>query len=144
MAWFRQLPARVTGFIGWKSLPTALRIAVCAFAVHALLLVVDLLVYGAAFGANRAGDHIFPVLRIVACCLFVVSLLRRDSRPWLIGVLACVAFLIRDVARLSDIFAGPPLDAAQRQLTSALVVSLLAGIGGSWAFSLNGLRGARR
>ncbi len=40
----------------------------------------------------------------------------------------------RDVVRISEIFAGPPLGAAQRQLTSGLLMSLLAGIAASiWA-----------
>lgn len=128
------------GFVEWSSLPTALRVAVCAFAAHALLLLVDLLVFGAAFAANRPGDRVLPVARVVAFCLFMLSLLRRSSRPWLIGLIACVAFLIRDLMRLSEIFAGPPLGAAQRQLTSALLMSLLAGIGGSWAASLRSFR----
>jgi hypothetical protein len=131
------------GFAEWRFLPAALRVAVCAFAAHALLLLLDLLVFGGAFAANRPGDHVFPLLRFIACCLFVVSLLRRFSRPWLIGAIACAAFLIRDFARLGQIFAGPPLGTAQRQLTSALLLSLLAGIGGSWAASVGAFRRAR-
>jgi hypothetical protein len=128
---------------GWRSLPTALRIAVCAFAAHALLLLLDLLIFDGAFAASRPGDRIFPLLRLVACCLFVVGLLRGYARPWVMGAIAFAAFLIRDLVRLGEIFAGPPLDAGQRQLTSALLMSLLAGIGGTWAATLTSLRKAR-
>jgi hypothetical protein len=135
--------ADVIGFVEWKALPAALRIAACAFAAHALLLLADLLIFGGAFIANHPGDRVFPVLRFIACCLFVVSLLRRYPKPWLIGLVACTAFLVRDLVRLGEIFAGPPLGAAQRQLTSALLMSLLAGIGGSWASSVGAFRKAR-
>lgn len=122
-----------------SSLPKSLRIAVSAFAVHALLLLVDLLFFGAAYAGNRENDRLWPVLRIVTFGLFAWGLLQRASRPWLIGAIACAAFLIRDLVKLSEIFAGPPLGAAQRQLTSVLLVSLLVGIGATWLPSVSTL-----
>ena len=77
----------------------------------------DLLFFASAYAGGREGDRFLPALRIVAFCLFAWSLLRRVSRPWLIGAIACGAFLIRDLVRLNEIFAGPPLGDAQRQLT---------------------------
>jgi hypothetical protein len=119
----------------WGSLPKSVRVAASAFAVHALLLLVDLFFFGAAYGSNRAGDHWIPAVRIAAFCLCAWSLLQRDSRPWLIGLIAFCGFLIRDVMKLSEIFAGPALGTTQRQLTSALLVSLVVGIVASWAAS---------
>ena len=120
------------GAVPWRSLPNSVRVAASAFAVHALLLLVDLLFFASAYAGNRENDRLWPVVRIVACGLFAWSLLQRASRPWLIGAIACTAFLIRDLVRLSEIFAGPALGSPQRQLTSALLMSLLAGIGASW------------
>jgi hypothetical protein len=118
--------------VQWGSLPQSVRLAASAFAAHAFLLVVDLYFFGAAFGGNRAGDRLIPAVRIAAFCLFALDLLRRASKPWLIGTLAFCAFLIRDVVKLNEIFTGPALGGAQRQLTSALLVSLVVGIGASW------------
>jgi hypothetical protein len=128
------------GTVPWGSLPKSVRIAVCAFAAHALLLVVDLSFFAAAFAGTREHDHFWPVVRIVAFCLFAWTLLQRFSRPWLIGAMAFAAFLIHDLVRLGEIFAGPPLGDAQRQLTSALLVSLVVAIGAS----LSSGRGHRR
>lgn len=118
--------------VQWRALPESERIAIAAFGVHALLLLVDFFAFAGAFGANRAGDRVMPVLRIAVFCFFVVSLLTQAGRPWLVGASAFFAFLIRDVVKLVEIFAGPPLGATQRQLTSALVMSLIVGIGASW------------
>jgi hypothetical protein len=112
-----------------------MRIAAAAFAVHALLLLVDLVFFDSAYAGNGQHDRFWVGVRIVAVALFAWGLLRGNPRPWLIGLIACFAFLIHDVMRLSDIFAGPPLGLAQRQLTSALFVSLLVGIGASFASS---------
>ncbi len=118
--------------VQWGSLPKSVRVAVSAFAVHALLLLVDLFFFASAYAGGRENDRFWPVLRIVACCLFAWSLLQRASRPWLIGAIACAAFLIRDLVRLSEIFAGSAPGSAQMELTSALLLSLLVGIGASW------------
>ncbi len=126
------------GLAEWGSLPKSVRIAAFAFAVHALLLLMDLFFFGAAYGSNRAGDRFWrfwAVVRIATFCLLALSLLQRASRPWLIGVIACLVFLIRDVAKLSEIFAGPALGSTQRQLTAALFVSLVIGIVASWGSS---------
>ena len=114
--------------------PQVVRVAAIAFALHALLLLVDVFVYGAAFSNGHDSDRFWPVVRILVICLLAWSLFQRATRPWLVGAIACAAFLIRDVVRMSEIFAGPPLGAAQRQLTSGLLMSLLAGIAASiWA-----------
>jgi hypothetical protein len=67
-----------------SSLPKSLRIAVSAFAVHALLLLVDLLFFGAAYAGNRENDRWEP--------------LRGSSRPrcwslcwWGLGQRGCQA-----------------------------------------------------
>jgi glucan phosphoethanolaminetransferase (alkaline phosphatase superfamily) len=125
------------GLAQWGVLPKSVRVAACAFGVHALLLLVDLFFFGAAYGSNRPGDRFWAVLRIATFCLLALSLLQRVSRPWLIGVIACLAFLIRDVIKLSEIFAGAPLGGTQRQLTAALFVSLVVGIVASWGSSGN-------
>jgi hypothetical protein len=114
------------------SFPKSEQVAISAFAIHALLLLVDLFFFSAAYAGNPENDSVWPVLRIVTFGLFVWGLLQRAARPWLIGAIACTAFLIRDLVKLSEIFAGPPLGAVQRQLTSALLVSLLVGIGATW------------
>jgi hypothetical protein len=116
----------------WGSLPKPVRVGAAAFAMHALFLLVDLIFFGAAHGGGRPNSHFWQVLRIVACCLFAWSLLQRTSKPWLIGALAFTAFLIGDLLRLAEVFAGPPLENAQRLLTVALLFSLLVGIGASW------------
>ena len=118
--------------VHWGSLPKSEQVAISAFAIHALLLLVDLIFFSAAYAGNPENDSVWPVLRIVTFGLFAWGLLQRAARPWLIGAIACTAFLIRDLVKLSEIFAGPPLGAAQRQLTSALLVSLLVGIGATW------------
>lgn len=118
------------------------RVAAVAFALHALLLLVDVFGFGAAFSNGHDSDRFWPIVRIVVATLFAWGLLQRLTRPWLIGVAACVAFLIRDVVRMSQIFAGPPLEAPQRLLTSALLMSLIAGIGASsWASASTVARG---
>ena len=115
-------------------MPKSLRIAAAAFAVHALLLLIDLIFFASAYANISHNDRFWPPARNIACCLFAWSLLQRPSKPWLIGAITGAAFLIHDVVRLSDIFAGPPLGAGQRLLTSALFMSLVAGIGASvWA-----------
>jgi hypothetical protein len=116
----------------WRSLPGSVRVAASAFAIHALLLLVDLLFFAAAYAGLRENDHLSPVLRIVAVCLLVWSLVRQASRPWLIGAIAFTAFLIRDLVRLWEIFQGPALESDQRLLTVALLFSLMMGIGASW------------
>jgi hypothetical protein len=122
------------GTVDWHSLPTSLRVAAAAFAAHALLLVLDLAFFASAYAGISQNEHFWPLARIVAFCLASWSLLQRTSKPWLIGAIAFTAFLIHDVMRLSDIFAGPPLDGPHRLLTSALFMSLAAGIGASvWA-----------
>ena len=121
--------------VEWGSLPRSTRVAAAAFALHGLLLLVDMVFFASAFAGARPYDRFWPGVRIVAVCLFTLGLLLRTPRPWLIGVTACVAFLIRDVIKMSEIFAGPPLGDAQRRLTAALFVSLLVGIGASVASS---------
>jgi hypothetical protein len=121
----------------WGSLPKPVRVAASAFAIHALLLLVDLIVFGAEYGGGRPNSRFWTVVRIVACCLFAWSLLQRTSKPWLIGAIAFAAFLIGDMVRLTEVVAGPPLESAQRLLTVALLVSLLAGIGTSWWSSIS-------
>ena len=102
------------GTVEWGSLSKSVRVAVFAFSVHALLLLADLFFSASAYAGGRENDRFWPVLRIVVFCLFAWSLLQRASRPWLIGATACAAFLIRDLVRLSEIFAGPALGSAQR------------------------------
>jgi hypothetical protein len=108
------------------------RVAAVAFALQALLLLVDVFGFGAAFSNGHDSDRFWPVVRIVVVALLAGSLLQRATTPWLVGVIACVAFLIRDLMRMREIFAGPPLEAPQRLLTSAILMSLIAGIGASW------------
>ncbi len=117
--------------IRWASLPKNLRLAFVAFALHALFLLLDLIFFEAAYAGGRSDSLFWPALRIVAFCLFAWALLQRVTRPWLIGAIAFAAFLIRDLVRMSEIFAGPALGTAQRQLTCALLISLVVGIGAS-------------
>ena len=123
--------------VQWASLHKSVRVGFSAFAVHTLLLLVDFFFFAAAYSGGRDNARFWPVVRIVAFGLFAWNLLQRAFRPWLIGAIACAAFLIRDLVRLSEIFAGPALGDAQRQLTSALLVSLVVGIGASWSPSAN-------
>src|SRR6476646_8474794 len=117
--------------VDWNSLPPSLRVAVTALSVHAVLLLLDVVFFASAYAGISQNDRFWPLLRILACCLMAWSLLRRTPKPWLIAATACAAFLIHDVVRLSDIFAGPALGDAQRLLTCALFLSLVAGIGAS-------------
>jgi len=122
-------------------LPKSFRLAACAFGAHALLVLMDFVFFDSAYAGNGVHDRLLPALRILAFALCTWSLLRRYPRPWLIGLMACSAFLVHDVVRLSEIFAGPPLESAQRLLTSALFMSLLAWIGASFWASASTLAG---
>lgn len=112
----------------WKSLPLSTRIAACAFVIHALLLVVDLAAFNAAYGANRPSGLFMPVLRIVAFGLFTLGLLRAEPRPWLIGFFVLAAFLLRDVAQLKELYSDPAASTAQQLLNAALFATITTGV----------------
>src|SRR5438093_13711237 len=103
--------------VHWGWLPKSEQVAISAFVIHALLLLVDLFFFSAAYAGNPENDGVWPVLRIVTFGLFVWGLLQRAARPWLIRAITCTAFLIRDLVKLSEILAGPPLGAVQWRLT---------------------------
>jgi hypothetical protein len=116
-----------------RSLPWTARVAASAFGIHALLLLVDLAVLGSTYLGGREDANLRYVLRITAFCLFALSLLQGPfkSKPWLTGIIACAAFLLSDMMRLDEIFAGPALGNAPTLVASALLLSLLVGIGAS-------------
>jgi hypothetical protein len=82
---------------------------------------------------GREDAALWYVVRIAAFCLFAANPLqgRFKSRPWLNGVIACAAFLLSDMMRLNEIFAGPALGNAFTLVSSGLLLSLLVGIGAS-------------
>lgn len=112
----------------WSSLPPSIRIAACAFTIHAMLLLVDLFAFDAAYALNSHGGWFMPLVRIAAFGLFALTLLRRDPRPWLIGFVVLVAFFIRDVAQLNELFSAPSAPTTQLLLNAALFASVASGV----------------
>lgn len=58
-------------------------------------------------------------------CLFVVSLLRADTRVWLIGLMAFAAFLVSDLMKVGDILRGPALASGLALVIAGLLLSLV-------------------
>lgn len=114
----------------WGSLSKSVRIAAVALAVHALLLSVDWLFFATTYIPSTHG-RIWEVLRMVAVCLFVWSVLREESSRRLVG-LCLAALLLTDVMEANDILEAPALTTGQMLVTIGLLLSLVVGIGALW------------
>jgi hypothetical protein len=118
----------------WRSLPQIMRAAAVAFALHALLLLVDFAFFGSAYAGVRESYPFWSLLRIVVFLLFAVSLLQppATSKPWLIGLIAFSGYLVTDLIRLREIFPDAAPESTEMLVSSALLVTLVFGIGASW------------
>ena len=93
-----------------------------------MLLLVDLFAFDAAYALNRPAGWFMPLVRIAAFGLFALSLLRPEPRPWIIGFFILAAFLVRDIAKLGELFSVPSAFTAQHLLNTALFATITTGV----------------
>jgi hypothetical protein len=117
--------------IRWSELRVSVRVAAAAFALHALLVLVDLVVFHGMY-SGAATAWYWPLLRILAFSLLVCALVLDESRPWLLGTMAFFAFFLSDLLRLGEARDSLGSVPGLLVLSAALLLSLVVGIGASW------------
>jgi hypothetical protein len=114
--------------IQWSTLPTSLRLAAVAFAVHGFLSLVSFLVSSPPQLYQH--EHTFgAVLRVILIWAFALGILRRDGKRWLLGFLA-FGMLAESVGRMLDLLYGSPLTGVQMLMAILLLLTIVAGFAG--------------